>query len=169
MACHYLIQVAPAHGQHNRKWLFGLIAHQNNKYGSTITVGLEALLTGWKSFQPENFTRFQSDNLESLITVWIYPTMSKLQILYLEWRGEVQRGMLPNVFIKVKRMLEKVIHEEGTRYIIVESLRAGINKRKTASAATPQVVSCNTQFGRKAITDTNLVETLQWLLQSDQE
>ena len=27
----------------------------------------------------------------------------------------------------------------------------------------------NTQFGKKVITDTNLVETLQWLLQSDQD
>ena len=48
MSCHHLIKVAPAHGQYNRKWLFGLI-HQNNKYGSTITVtvGLGTLLIGW--------------------------------------------------------------------------------------------------------------------------
>ena len=33
-------------------------------------------------------------------------------------------------------MLEKVIHEDSTRYI-VESLRAGMNKRNTASVYTP--------------------------------
>ena len=49
----------------------------------------------------------------------------------------VQCGVFPSVFIKVKRMLEKVIHEESARFIIVESLRAGMNKRKTASVYTP--------------------------------
>ena len=43
------------------------------------------------------------------------------------------------IFIKVRRMLEKVIDEEGARYIIVESLRAGMNKRKTASVYTPAI------------------------------
>ena len=38
MSCHNLIKVAPAHGQYNRKRLVGLITHQNNKYGSRITV-----------------------------------------------------------------------------------------------------------------------------------
>ena len=47
--------------------------------------------------------------------------------------------------MKVKWMLEKVIHEDSTRYI-VENLRAGMNKRKTVSVytpapATPQVKS----------------------------
>ena len=31
------------------------------------------------------------------------------------------------------------------------------------------VVRCDIQFGKKAVTDTDLVETLQWMLQSDQE
>ena len=48
----------------------------------------------------------------------------------------VQSGGLASVFMKVKWMLEKVIHEDSTRYI-VESLRAGMNKRKTASVYTP--------------------------------
>ena len=70
-------------------------------------------------------------------------------------------------------MLEKVIHEDSTRYI-VENLQDGMNKRKTASVYTPalatlQVVRCNTQFERKTITNTNLVETLQLLLHHDQE
>ena len=78
--------------------------------------------------------------------------------------------MLPNVFMKVKWMLEKVIHKDSTRYI-VESLQTGTNKRKTAdvyTAATPEVKSSGiTPSG--AETETNLVETLQWLLQYDQE
>ena len=37
-----------------------------------------------------------------------------------------------------------------------------------SSYSISQVVRCNTQFGRKAITDTNLLETLQ-LLQYDQK
>ena len=44
--------------------------------------------------------------------------------------------MLPRVFIKVKWMLEKVIHEDSTRYII-ESLRAGMNNQKTVGVKTP--------------------------------
>ena len=51
--------------------------------------------------------------------------------------------MVPRVFIKVKRMLEKVIHEDSTRYII-ESIRAGMNNQKTVGVkapATPQVKS----------------------------
>ena len=66
------------------------------------------------------------------------PTKTKLQILPLEWKGEVsrQRGGLPSVFIKVKWMLEKVIHGDSTRYI-VEILQDGMNKRKTASVYTP--------------------------------
>ena len=107
------------------------------------------------------------------------PTRTKLQILSLEWNGEIsrQRGGLPSpsVFIKVKGMLEKVVHENSTRYI-VKSLQERMNKRKTASVYSPapatlQVKSyrCNTQFGRKAVTDTNLVETLQLPLQYDQE
>ena len=35
--------------------------------------------------------------------------------------------------------------------------------------STGQVVRCNTQFGRKPITDTNLVKISQLLLQYDQE
>ena len=64
------------------------------------------------------------------------PTKTKLQILSLEWKGEVlrQRGGLPSVFIEVNWMLEKVIHEDSTRYI-VESLQDGMNKRKTATTA----------------------------------
>ena len=38
LTCHHLIKVAPGRGQQ--------ITHQNNKYGNTTTVGLEALLTG---------------------------------------------------------------------------------------------------------------------------
>ena len=38
--------------------------------------------------------------------------------------------------MNVKWMLEKVIHVDSTRYI-VESLRAGINKRKAAIVYTP--------------------------------
>ena len=75
------------------------------------------------------------------------------------------------MFMKVKWMLEKVIHEDSTRYI-VENPQTGMNKRKTASGYTPapgQVVRCDTQLGRKAITDTNLLRTLQLLLQYDQE
>ena len=70
------------------------------------------------------------------------PTKTKLQILSLEWKGEVsrQRGGLPTVFIKVKWMLEKVIHEDSTRYI-VESLRDGTNKRKTATVYTPALAT----------------------------
>ena len=34
-------------------------------------------------------------------------------------------------------MLEKVIHEESTRFFIAEGLRAGMNKRKTAGVYTP--------------------------------
>ena len=62
-----------------------------------------------------------------------------LQILSLELEltlSCVQRGGLPSVFIKVKWILEKVIHEDSTRYI-VESLQDGMNKRKTASVYTP--------------------------------
>ena len=59
----------------------------------------------------------------------------------------------------------------------MENLRAGMNKRATASVYTPaltnystgQVVRCNTQLGRKAIADTNQLKTLQLLLQYDQE
>ena len=74
--------------------------------------------------------------------------------------------------MKVKWMLEKVIHEDSTKYI-AENLRAGMNKRKTATVytpalATPQAESY-TQFGGKAITDTNLLKTLQLLLHYDQE
>ena len=47
---------------------------------------------------------------------------------------------LPSVFIKVQWMLEKVIHEDSTRYI-VESLRNGMNKRKTASVYTPALAT----------------------------
>ena len=72
-------------------------------------------------------------------------------------------------------MLKKVIHEDSTRYI-VESLQDGMNKRETASVYTPALAALQvkslggyTQFGRKAITDTNLVETLQLPLQYDQE
>ena len=49
----------------------------------------------------------------------------------------VQHDVLPSIFIKVKGMLEKAIHEESKRYIIVESLRAGMNKRKTSGVYTP--------------------------------
>ena len=44
------------------------------------------------------------------------PTKTKLQILSLEWKGEVsrQRGGLPSVFIEVNWILEKVIHEDST-------------------------------------------------------
>ena len=49
----------------------------------------------------------------------------------------VQRDVLPSVFMKVKRMLEKVIHEESTICIIMESLQAAVNKRKTAGVYTP--------------------------------
>ena len=34
-------------------------------------------------------------------------------------------------------MLEKVIHEESTKYITLESLRVGMNKQKTAGVYTP--------------------------------
>ena len=75
--------------------------------------------------------QFKSNSLDCLIKVWIDPTKTKLHILSLEWKGRVsrQRGGLPSVFIKVKWMLEKVIHEDSTRYI-VESLQDGMNKRK---------------------------------------
>ena len=53
----------------------------------------------------------------------------------------IQPGGLASVFMKVKRMLEKVIHEDSTKYI-VESLRAtGMNKRKTASVYTPALAT----------------------------
>ena len=53
----------------------------------------------------------------------------------------VQRGGLPSVFIiKVKWMLEKVTHEDSTRYI-VESLQDGMNKRNTASVYTPALAT----------------------------
>ena len=57
----------------------------------------------------------------------------------------VQPGGLASVLMNFKWMLEKVIHEDNTRYM-VERLRAGMNKRKTASVytaalATPQVKS----------------------------
>ena len=42
--------------------------------------------------------------------------------------------------MKVKWMLEKVIHEDSTGYI-VESLRAGMNKRKTAAVYTPALAT----------------------------
>ena len=42
----------------------------------------------------------------------------------------------PAFFFEVKGMLGKVIHEDSTKYI-VESLRAGMNKRKTAIVYTP--------------------------------
>ena len=67
--------------------------------------------------------------------------------LSLEWKGEtsryvscVRRGGLASVFMKLKWMLEKVIHEDSTRYI-VESLRGGMNKRKTASVYTPALAA----------------------------
>ena len=52
-----------------------------------------------------------------------------------------------------------------------------MNKRKTTIVYTPApapapaltTATASNTFGRKAITDTNLVETLQWLLQYDQE
>ena len=54
-------------------------------------------------------------------------------------------------------MLEKDIHEGITRYI-VESLRAGMNKRKTASVytpapVTPQVKSSGTWGGKQQLTE----------------
>ena len=52
----------------------------------------------------------------------------------------VLRGGLPSVFIKVKWILEKVIHENSTRYI-VESLQDGMNKRKTAGVYTPALAT----------------------------
>ena len=42
--------------------------------------------------------------------------------------------------MKVKWMLDKIIHEDSTKYI-VESLRAGMNKRKTASVYTPALAT----------------------------
>ena len=39
----------------------------------------------------------------------------------------VQHGGLVSVFMKIKWMLEKIILEDSTKYI-VESLRAGMNK-----------------------------------------
>ena len=84
--------------------------------------------------------RFKSDILDCLIKVWMDPT---LQILSLELElalSCVQRGGLPSVFIKVKWILEKVIHEDSTRYI-VESLQDRMNKRKTASVYTPALVT----------------------------
>ena len=110
--------------------------------------------------------------------------------------------MPSSAFIKVEWMREKVIHKDSTR-CIVESLRAGINKRKAISVNTspPQLQLLHSEFimvmlvyyvdiilkdmrtkltctgqvfrydisGRQAITDTNLAETLQRLLQYDQE
>ena len=59
----------------------------------------------------------------------------KPSVLSLEWKGQVslslvscaQPGVLSGVFIKVEWI--KVIRKDSTR-CIVESLRAGINKRK---------------------------------------
>ena len=42
-------------------------------------------------------------------------------------------------------MLEKVIHEDSTRYI-VESLQDGMNKRKTASVYTPALATLQVKF-----------------------
>ena len=64
------------------------------------------------------------------------PTKTKLQILSLEWKDEVQGSVLPSVFIKVLWMLEKVIHK-----IYSESLQDGMNKRKTASVFTPALAT----------------------------
>ena len=47
----------------------------------------------------------------------------------------VQTGMLSSVFIKVERMQEKFIHKDSTR-CIVESLRAGINRKKATNVKT---------------------------------
>ena len=52
----------------------------------------------------------------------------------------VQPGGLASVIMKVKWILEKIIHKDSTRYI-VESLRAGMNKRKTASVYTPALAT----------------------------
>ena len=52
----------------------------------------------------------------------------------------VQHGGLVSVFMKIKWMLEKIILEDSTKYI-VESLRAGMNKRKTASVYTPALAT----------------------------
>ena len=86
--------------------------------------------------------RFESDSLDCLIKVWLDPTKTKLQILSLEWKGEASRYLCPTWWVcqKVKWILEKVIHEDSTRYI-VESLRAGMNKRKTASVYTPALAT----------------------------
>ena len=87
----------------------------------------------------------------------------------------VQCGGLPSVFIKVKWVLEKVIHEDSTRFT-VESLQDGMNKRKTASVYTPAPASVQVKSlgiipnsGEKTVADTNLVEILQLLLQYDQD
>ena len=81
----------------------------------------------------ENFTRFYLDSLDFLNKMWIDRSDGTFGLTS-HFVSFVQPCVISSVFIKVECMQEKVIHKDSTR-CIVESLRAGINRRKSTNVS----------------------------------